>query len=374
METKCFKKIISQCFISNKFNINNVSKAIKICYFYHKIKVAKLKKLLIFFFICSLVSCQKKEKPIIAFYYWKTIFKLSEVEKTTLSQNKIKKIYLRYFDVALDANNNEPFPVGIIHFDDTTAGFTIVPVIYIKNEVMLNKAVDVKDLVAKITKLIKQINQKKHISIREIQIDCDWALTSKDKYLQFIDLFKKANTTLLSATIRLHQVKYFDKTKIPNVDKGVLMYYNMGKIAPDSLSSIYEKKIADKYLESLELYPLSLNVALPIYCWGIQIRNNRVIGLKSKISERELLKDTNFVMMKPHFFKAKEGNYKHGSYYKKEDIIKIEAISANDLTQMASDLKDNLKEDPKEIILYDLDEFNLNNYEKDIFAKISTRF
>ena len=85
-------------------------------------------------------------------------------------------------------------------------------------------------------------------------------------------------------------------------------------------------------------------------------------------------KDSNFVMSKNHFFKVKNSNYKHSIYYKKNDFLKIESISENDLTQMVTDLKDNLKQEPKEIILYDLDEFNLNNYEKDIFSKISDCF
>ena len=323
--------------------------------------------------IC-LVACQKQERPTIAFYYWKTIFKLSKNEKEILSQNQINKIYVRYFDVSIKRQNNEPFPVGVIQFEEKATDFTIVPVIYIKNEVMLNSTVDVKDLAAKITKLIHQINTKKHISINEIQIDCDWTLNSRDKYLEFMDLFKKANPVLLSTTIRLHQVKYFEKTKIPNADKGVLMYYNIGKIEADTPNSIYNKKIADKYLNSLKKYPLALNVALPIFSNGIHIRNNSVIGLKSKLSEAELGKDTNFVKMKSHYFRVKNSNYKHGIYYMKDDLIKIESVSEENIIEIATDLNSNLKQKPKEIILYDLDELNLKNYGKDIFEKISDCF
>lgn len=291
-----------------------------------------------------------------------------------MRQNHINKIYLRYFDVGIDSETNQPFPVSVIHFEDSISGLQIVPVIYIKNDVMLNKAVDNKDLVSKITNLVNQINKKNNIQIKEIQIDCDWTLSSREKYLEFIDLFKKTNPTKLSATIRLHQVKYFAQTKIPNVDKGVLMYYNMGKIASDNPNSIYDKKIADRYLKSLKNYPLKLDVALPIYCWVIQVRGDKVIGLKSKISEQELKNDTNLVKIRNHFFKVRNGNYKHGIYYKKDDIIKLEAVSENDLDEMLFDLNDNLKEQPKEIILYDLDKFNLNNYGKDFFSKISDNF
>lgn len=41
---------------------------------------------------------------------------------------------------------------------------------------------------------------------------------------------------------------------------------------------------------------------------------------------------------------------------------------------MAKDLDDNLKETPKEIIFYDLDELNMKNYEKNIFKQVIARF
>lgn len=334
-----------------------------------------MKKLFALFLIFSMVSCQKREKPAIAFYYWKTNFTLSGKELSVLTENNANRIYLRYFDVAISKKTGRPVPVAMVQFSRTANEFNIVPVIYIKNEVMLDTQVDLTELAENIKGTIKQINTKHSISIHEIQIDCDWTLTSRDRYLEFIDLFKKANHPIaLSATIRLHQAKYHRKTGIPKVDKGVLMYYNMGKISNDTLNSIYSKTIAEKYLKSLADYPLSLNVALPIFSCGIHIRDNHVIGLKSKISSQELKKDTNFVDVGNHFFRAVNSNYKKGIYYKKGDILKIEAVSEKSLIEMADDLSNTLKQRPKEIILYDLDELNLNNYDKEIFEKISSMF
>lgn len=334
-----------------------------------------MKKIVLFILIFTLFySCQQHEKPIVAFYYWKTIFKLSPSEKEILKLNNVKKLYIRYLDVDLNSQTNQPIPLAPIHFKNQPKGFTIVPVIYIKNKVMLSKALDINNLVSKLTKYIKQINTKNNIKIKEIQIDCDWTLTSKDNYLEFINQFKKANTIKLSATIRLHQIKYYTKTKIPNVDKGVLMYYNMGKVAIDSLNSIYNDKIANEYLSSLKNYPLQLNVALPIYSWAIHSRSNRILGLKNKITSYNLKKDTNFVSIKNNLFKVKNSNFKQSTYYKKGDILKIESISKENLLEMVSSLKDNLKQNPQEIIFYDLDQLNFQHYEKDIFAKISSSF
>lgn len=300
--------------------------------------------------------------------------KFSETEKEALKENNVQKLYVRYFDIGLHPESNFPIPISPIRFEENLEEYTIVPVVFIQNKVMLQPNLDVKDLAQKTFDFIEQINSKNKIACQEIQIDCDWTIKSKENYLKFIEVFKKLSKKKLSATIRLHQVKYFKKTKIPNVDSGVLMYYNMGSIAPDSLNSIYDKKVAERYLKSLKRYPLHLDFAFPIYSWGVHIRNNKVIGLRSKMNGRELEKDSNFEKTSPIFFKVKHSNYKNGIFYEENDLLKIEEIKPEDLKEMAEDLQDNLVEKPNEIIFYDLDEFNLNNYEKNTFKQIISCF
>ncbi|MDR7209682.1 hypothetical protein [Flavobacterium piscis] len=321
-----------------------------------------------------LISCSKKEEPIISFYYWKTIFKLSEKEKQVLNDNNVRKIYIRYFDVGLHPKTQEPIPITPIRFQEKRNDFDIVPVIFIKNKVMLKSNLNIEDLAQKTFRLVEEINYKNKIVCREIQIDCDWTLASKDNYLKFIELFKKLSNKKLSATIRLHQVKYFKKTKIPNIDSGVLMYYNMGTIAADSLNSVYERKIAERYLKSLKKYPLHLDFALPVYSWAVHIRNHKVIGLRSKLNVSELRKDKNFEQTSSDFFKVRYSNYKNGAFYEENDVLKIEAVSSGSLIEMAEDLNDNSPQKPNEIIFYDLDEFNIKNYEKNIFKQVVSYF
>ena len=333
-----------------------------------------LKKIFIAVFLFFLlISCSKNNEPIISFYYWKTIFKLSGEEKEVLKNNNVTKLYVRYFDVGLHPQTRLPIPVSPIRFLEKVNNWNIVPVIFIKNKVMQSNP-DLEDLAKKTVGLVEEINLKNNIVCQEIQIDCDWTLASKENYLKFIELFKKLSHKKLSATIRLHQVKYFKKTKIPNVDSGVLMYYNMGTIAPDSQNSVYERKIAERYLKSLKKYPLHLDFALPVYSWGVHIRNQKVIGLRSKLNIEELKKDKNFEYQSAVFFKIKKSNYKNGIFYEENDVLKIEAVSSGDLKEMAQDLNDNSPHKPNEIIFYDLDEFNIKNYEKNIFKEVASYF
>lgn len=333
-----------------------------------------LKRFFLVLLIFLLVSCGKNEQPVISFYYWKTVLKFSKNEKETLNQNAVQKLYVRYFDIGLHPETKQPIPISPVHFQENVSKFNIVPVIFIQNKVMLQANLDIDILAQKSIGLINQINAENNIGCKEIQVDCDWTLDSKDNYLKFIERFKKLSHKKLSATIRLHQVKYFKKTKIPNVDSGVLMYYNMGSIAADSLNSIYDQNVADKYLKSLKKYPLHLDVALPIYSWGVHIRNQKVIGLRSKLYVDELKKDKNFEQKSSDFFEVKHSNYKNGIFYEENDLLKIEDIKAADLKQMANELDENLAQSPKEIIFYDLDEFNLKNYEKNIFEQVISCF
>ncbi|WPO79801.1 hypothetical protein [Flavobacterium sp. KACC 22761] len=300
--------------------------------------------------------------------------KFSETEKEVLKDNNVCKLYIRYFDIGLHPETQIPVPISPIHFKENMQHFDVVPVVFIQNKVMLQPNLEVEDLAKKTIRLIDEINSANKISCTQIQIDCDWTLKSKENYLHFIEQIKKLSQKKLSATIRLHQVKYFKKTKIPNVDSGVLMFYNMGSIAPDSLNSIYSRSISGKYLKSLKRYPLHLDYALPIYSWAIHIRNKKVLGLRSKLNFGTLKKDKNFQQLSPMFFKVKQSNYKNGVYYEENDLLKIEAISPNDLKEMAEDLSENSMQPPKEIIFYDLDEFNLNNYEKNIFKETVSYF
>ena len=326
-----------------------------------------MKKIFLLLVIISTLNSCEKESPKVSFYFWRTNFKLSAAEKQTIQSNEVKKIYLRYFDVALVQNN--PFPVATVSLSENIKKIEIVPVVFIKNDVFLSQQTNAQDLAQKVCKLINQINQKHKINTTEIQIDCDWSLASRKKYFEFIAFFKKESKHKISATIRLHQIKYYQKTKIPPVDQGVLMLYNMGKIGEKEENSIYDVEVAQQYIMALKKYPLKINVALPIFSWAIHIRNNEVINLISKVNNSKFTSDKNFDNYKDNFFRVKENQLKMGLFFKKGDVIKVESISKDNLKQMINQLSENCASTPEEIIYYDLDENNLKQYTDESFFK-----
>ncbi len=322
---------------------------------------------LLMLLVSLLVACTAKtEKINTAFYFWRTTFSLTQTEQQYLNDLDVKKLYIRYFDVALQ--NNQAIPVAPVVFNQKPMGYNVVPVVYIKNEVFLqNDAAD--SLATKVYNYIQQINKFADVSVNEIQFDCDWSLKSKQNYFQFIEEFKKLHPNL-SATIRLHQIKYPEKTGIPSVKTGVLMYYNIGVINAGEDNSIYSQKTAKNYINSLQNYKLPLNIALPVFSWGVHVRSNQVTNLIGGLRVNDLTGD--------QFEKISENRYKvlkdvvfKGRYLAKDDEIKVEAVSADQLKEMMHDIKKNSKHKPNEIIFYDLNENNLKAYEKEDFKTVS---
>src|SRR5690606_6587837 len=237
-------------------------------------------------------------------------------------------------DVALQ--NNEAIPVAPIVFNQKPEGYNVVPVVYIKNEVFLqNSSAD--SLAVKVYNYIQQINKSANVSVNEIQFDCDWSLKSKQNYFQFIEEFKKLHPNL-SATIRLHQIKYPEKTGIPSVNTGVLMYYNMGVINSGDDNSIYSQKTAKNYINSLQNYKLPLNIALPVFSWGVHVRGNQVTNLIGGLRVSDLAGDQ-FEKISENRFKVIEDIVFKGRYLAKDDEIKVEAVSTNQLKEMMHDIK-----------------------------------
>ena len=320
---------------------------------------------LLFFVIFS--SCNKALPPKVSFYYWKTRLNLSEEEKKVLSANDVEKLYVRYFDVELV--NDVAYPVSPIHFQKNKISQQIIPVVFIKNEVFLSKKIDLVDLASKINSLVEQINTINKFKTTEYQIDCDWSLESKENYMKFLQLLKKESKKKLSVTIRLHQIKYFKETKIPPVDYGVLMFYNMGKLsALHETNSIYDKNVALNYIYSLKKYPLKLKIALPIFSWWVHTRNNSVINVISKFDELSFKNNSNFEVQNNIVY-VKRSTLFEGFFFSEGDQLKLEKINNDDLIEMVDLFSNKLSNKPSEIIFYDLNTNNFKNNQNDNFFK-----
>ena len=309
------------------------------------------KFLLLLFIIFSIVSFifiqSKKTNPlIISFYSW---------ENSSDSENIKEKLYIKVLDIAYSTK------LEIIKTQLKSKPKNFVPVVYITNETMKNM-----DYSLVSNAILKTL---KNLDFNEVQIDCDWSDSSQSNYFKLLkDLKEKLNKTI-SATIRLHQIKYHSKTGIPPVDYGVLMYYNMSNIGDfNTKNSILDNDIAKKYHYNFDTYKLKLKLALPLYSQAIQFRDNKSLSIFEGIEKKDF--DSNFEEISPNIYKALNSFYFKGRYIYKEDIFRFEDSQEKEIKIALNDFLDLSKNRFDEVIFYTLKYKNKYNLEDLIKGKI----
>lgn len=303
-----------------------------------------MKKTLIILFISFLAiafiftKSQKLPNLTISFYSWENSFNEKEIKE---------KLYIKVLDIAYSTK----LEIIKSNLQETPKDF--IPVVYITNETMQN--VDYSLVSDRILQGLKNYN------FSELQIDCDWSNLSQSNYFKLLlDLKTKLNKTL-SATIRLHQIKYYQKTGIPPVDYGVLMYYNMSNISDiNTKNSILDNEIAKKYHYNFNTYKLKLKLALPLYSQAIQFRQNKALSIFEGIEKKDF--DSNFEQISPNIYKTLNSSYFMGRYIYKDDIFRFEDSSENEIKIALDDFLKLSNNRFDEIIFYTLkykDKYNL---------------
>jgi hypothetical protein len=316
-------------------------------------------------------SCnEKKEDRIVdpAFYYWKSAFKLTGFEKQLLDTLKVKTIYIKFFDVDWNDAENSALPVAKLQTTNykLPKNISVVPTIFITNECIQKiDSSQTQQLAANIYTLVLDIiNANGFNSIAEIQIDCDWTASTKEQYFLLLRSIKKlwANSNIpISATIRLHQIKFISKTGVPPVDKGLLMCYNMGNLKnPATKNSIIETEELKKYINTLATYPLPLDIGLPLFNWKVLFRNNVYNGLIENLPNALL--NNSFVLNKENRFTILKDTLLAGYDLKKSDVLRDEQSDYNEILSAAAEVNKRLKNTRPRVALYHLDSVILNKY------------
>lgn len=321
-----------------------------------------------------------------AFYYWKSTFKLSSFEKQALLNHKIDKLYVKFFDVDWDGVSKQAIPKAVISFAESPP-VSIVPTVFITNRSLENLTWGgIDELGENIATKISQIchAQRQNFGVDEVQIDCDWSLTTKSKYFKLLLVLKTKLTQsglspkpiALSATIRLHQIKFYRTTGVPPIAKGMLMYYNMGNWkTPNAPNSILDLDVAHRYADYISDYPLPLDVVLPIFRWGIVYRNGKFISFINHLTTKEL---ENTVFLKksqyPHQYVALKNTHTWGIAIRQGDILRIEECHPEDLIISSRLLAEEIQNSEVTFAFYHLDSLNLSFYEKQSLFQVFRAF
>ena len=333
--------------------------------------------LICIFTVLQTTSCTNDTSRSIipAFYHWKTELSLDNPTISNLDSLKVKKLYVKFFDIDWDADFGEGVPKAILVADSFALDIEIIPTIYITNRTFLKSNEAAQKLLAINTaQKIKAISKKYQINtIKEVQFDCDWSDKTRDAFFNFIKNFRKENPILkISSTIRLHQVKYFEQTGVPPVDKGMLMFYNMSDLDDwETENSILDLVEAEKYFKNFDKYPLPLDVALPAYSWAVLFRNGKLIKLIPEVNQEEL---TQFELLESNRYKVNESSYFHGHYLYENDWIRYENIEFETLLKAANRLAEIIENPTLTVSFYHLSDHSFDDFSIKMYDDVLEAF
>lgn len=320
------------------------------------------------FILLFLTGCSQKENHVQrSFYFWKSGFNLSQNESDALDSLGVKKLYVKFFDVEW---NGTALPVAQVQFTEKPS-LPVIPVVFITNETFerLEEA-EVEQLAKKIMTLVSDLARLNKLNLfPEFQLDCDWTRGTKEKYFRLLRFIRKDSFIRgkkLSATIRLHQLKFLNQTGVPPVDNGLLMCYNMGNLKqPGIKNSILDINELKKYTSHLNKYPLPLDVGLPLFDWYVWFRQGKFKGL---IQSQDL-----------PGLQAIQTSFQHdtlinGRQFAGGDWIRYEGSRIEDLQLTARIIEKNISSTNFTVVLYHLDQYYLNKFSNHELEDIFHRF
>jgi hypothetical protein len=314
-------------------------------------------------------------------YFWKTNFSLNKEEINWIKKNDIRKIYLRFFDVDWNPQINAALPVGDVSIITRDYSETeIIPVIFITNRTFRNIPDSlIPELTANIhKKIFNKLSLFNVKAIREIQMDCDWTKLTKDKYFRLLGLLQelcRSKKIDITATIRLHQVKFSRETGVPPVKAGALMFYNMSDVSNiRTINSIFDAHIAGSYLSNFSSYQLHLDVILPAFSWGCVFRKSELKNLINGLSDSSLTHNENFIRVVENFYCVRRDCRLNGINLSKGDYLRIEHIDPGITLKAAKMLSPHLSDNSFTVSLYNFNDELINNYGNEDVAKIFSAF
>ncbi len=313
-----------------------------------------------------LTGCKEKHVQR-GFYFWKSPYTISATENELLEKSRVGKIYLKYFDVVSDERFSIPTPTATVDLSDSTHNtLEVIPTIYITTNAIrqLKGDSNIATLARLICRRISQIDSVWKIPPhQEVQIDCDWTPSTQATYFKLLSAIK-SNKLLkgktLSATIRLHQIKYIEKTGVPPVDRGMLMCYNLTDVRSlYSENSIFNADEALQYTQNLRSYPHPIDIALPIFSWGVVFNNGRFRLIMNGLTAQELSRNTHFRMTRKNHYLVTSSTTLNGVTLYTGEQIRTEASDMSEIARFSKELR--IANDTLTVSLFSLDSKYLKN-------------
>lgn len=287
---------------------------------------------------CTKVRTMPEENGL---YYWRTDLHLDQTERDFIRDNKVGRLFVRFFDVAM-SDEGQPVPNATLTFSDTLPdSLEVVPVVYVLNECMKAPATGIAE---KLVDRVWQMCETNDIAApRELQIDCDWTATTRENYFTFLNELRRLTDirgARLCVTIRLHQLR----ESPPPADLGVLMLYNTGDLTRlDKEKPLLDLSDVRPYITNLQDYDLPLRTAYPIFGMRVLFRKGKFVGVVHYEDEYPVMPTDTIVERRP---------------------------TADDIMATYHAVEDASKGINRSVILFDLQTENITRYNKDFYEKV----
>lgn len=344
-----------------------------------------MRLLIILSFIQTLVfcSCNGQSRPIRSTFIWQTQQYIGSEEFQRLDTLGINHLYVRYGDIRWNPYLKQAEPVDPdfdVYYPAT--GEHITAVIFITNDVMLhleNEGLNI--LAKKIAAMFKTIHEEyaqnnrasQKISLydtpsgeydedaykkalgevkknwlennRELMIDCDWTMGSKDHYFEFLKLLKKELPGIkISSSLRLWQYRDYKTAGVPPVDRCMLMCYSTGDPSnPTEENAIFNMKTLQQFLNH-DNYPTDVDIALPVYSWATLFRAGEFRGILSPMTIDNLTSNPSLFERKDScLFIVRCDTVIGETYYRYGDELRFQGLETTTLISMAEWIKNHIK-------------------------------
>lgn len=303
-----------------------------------------------------------------AIYYWKTRFELTDEDREFLEKHEIKRLYVRFFDVAYEYDNEEKVvPIATTVFDlKGQQPANIIPTVYITLDALKAMKGKEEEFADKIVDRIQAMIKGNFVpDVNEVQLDCDWTKSTQPIFFELCEATRKrlhAKKMALSSTIRLHQLH----SEEPPVDRGVLMLYNTGAIKRmETENSILSVNDIAPYLKEVD-YKLHLDYAYPTFAWGIWFRDKE---FKAILRTTSYTDSTSYSLQADGTYRVVKDHYLENHSLKSGDIIRLEKSEYNEIMRVKELVSKTLPKSQSSI-LYHLDMNNLTKYNDDEIKNI----
>lgn len=353
----------------------------------------------------AISGCQAQPVPVEpSLYYWKTTLDFGAADREQAKKLGLTTLYVRYFDVDWNSGYGAAVPVGTLkwNYDTPSAAWkdlTIIPTVFITNRTFSKvSAGEVEVLAEKTSQKIQQLSEqlaeqmlwnayemdedeeweaagRRQDSIKqawlgrikEVQIDCDWTASTKERFFQFLEALKRQDPNLsLSCTLRLHQYRDREQSGIPPVDRAILMCYNTGNIRNVSEdNAILDSRVVSQYLQG-KAYPLPLDAALPLFSWGVWFRGETYQGLLQGWDEAYVQKQDFLTRDSKNRYRVLKDTVVGPDYLREGDLVRVDGPAQPEVEKSVQLLKTVVSGNQARLVFFDWNLQNIRSHEQAI--------